>query len=322
LGRGRTLWSEPTAIPMATATAVSVRPRLIALVGPTAAGKSGAALELAERLDGEIVNADSMALYRGMDVGTAKPGPAERARVPHHCLDEWEVTETAAVAAYQALALTAAAAVRDRGRVPILVGGSGLYVRAVVDEIEFPGTDAGVRSRLEDELAVVGPGVLHERLLGRDPAAAAVILPSNGRRIVRALEVIEVSGRPYSVSLASYEPRAGVVQFGLDRPDLDDRITRRVAEMWDAGLVAEVRDLQERGLRSGVTARRALGYQQVLAMFDGGYDDQQARDATTAATRRFARRQRSWFRRDPRIEWVDAATPGLAAALARRTLES
>jgi tRNA dimethylallyltransferase len=281
--------------------------RLVAVVGPTAAGKTALAVELAERLGGEVVNADSMQLYRGMDVGTAKPTPAERRGVPHHALDVWEVTERASVAEYQGLARAAVDAVLARGRVALLVGGSGLYVRAVVDELEFPGTDEALRARLEAELAAAGPAALHARLAAVDPAAAASILPSNGRKIVRALEVRELTGRPFVATLPPPVDRYDTVQIGLDRADLDRRVADRVDRMWAAGLVEEVRALTARGLRDGPTASRALGYQQVLALGDTAH----ARAETVRATRRFVRRQRSWFRRDDRVRWLNAAAPDL-----------
>lgn len=283
--------------------------RLIAVVGPTAAGKSELAIELARRLSGEIVNADSMQLYRGMDIGTAKPAATERAAVPHHLYDIWDVTEEASVAEYQRIALTAVEQIQARGRCPILVGGSGLYVRAVVDRIDFPGTVPAVRAKLERELATLGAPALHQRLSTVDPAAAAAILPGNGRRLVRALEVIQITGRPFSASLPSYEPRPDIVQVGLDHPELDSRIDIRVDRMWEAGFIEEVRALLPLGLRDGRTASRALGYQQVLAYLAGDCTENAARVATAQATRRFARRQRSWFRRDPRVHWVDPSDP-------------
>jgi tRNA dimethylallyltransferase len=281
--------------------------RLVALVGPTATGKTALAVELAGRIGAEVVNADSMQLYRGMDVGTAKPTAAERRGVPHHVLDVWEVTERASVAAYQRLARAAVDDVLARGRVPLLVGGSGLYVRAVVDELEFPGTDPVVRARLEDELAAHGPANLHMRLSEVDPAAARDILPSNGRRLVRALEVVELTGRPFAATLPAPAQRYDTVQIGLDRADLDSLVAARVDRMWAGGLVGEVSRLAARGLRDGPTASRALGYQQVLEFGD----TPEARDRTVVATRRFVRRQRSWFRRDPRVRWLDAAAPDL-----------
>jgi tRNA dimethylallyltransferase len=285
-----------------------VRPRVIAVVGPTAAGKSGLGLALARALGGEVINADSMQLYRGMDIGTAKLTPAERGGIPHHLLDIWDVTQAANVADYQRLARAAVDDTLARGLVPILVGGSGLYVRAVLDDLRFPGTDPDLRARLEAELASSGPAPLYERLAGRDPAAAKAILPSNGRRIIRALEVIELSGGPFSATMPDYASLYPAVQIGLllDRADLDLRIAARAERMWQQGFVAEVRGLEERGLRSGLTASRALGYAQVLRFLAGEWTQAQALAETVRATKRFARRQESWFRRDPRVTWLDA----------------
>lgn len=289
-------------------------PDVIAVVGPTAAGKSDLAVDLALRLRGEAVNADSMQLYRGMDIGTAKLSPDEMRGVPHHLLDIWDVTETASVAEYQRLSAGAIAEIRARGRLPVLVGGSGLYVRAALDHLEFPGTDPAVRARLEEELARLGPAALHERLRGLDPAAAGAILPGNGRRIVRALEVIEISGRPFSATLPEHRYRYdSVAQVGLSVPrdELDERIAMRVRRMWDAGLVDEVRELEKRGLRDGLTAGRALGYAQVLRFLAGEWTQERAEEETVRATRRFARRQESWFRRDPRVRWLPYDAPDL-----------
>ena len=287
---------------------------VIAVVGPTAAGKSALGIALAHALGGEVVNADSMQLYRGMDIGTAKLTPAEREGVPHHVLDIWDVTEPASVAAYQRVARAAVDDVRARGRMPILVGGSGLYVRAVLEEFEFPGTDAELRASLEASLAAEGPAPLYERLRAADPAAAAKILPTNGRRIVRALEVIELTGAPFTASLPDPKPYYDAVQIGVDRADLASRVSDRVDVMFAAGLVAETAALASRGLREGRTASRALGYQQVLAHLAGDLSLEEARDETVRATRRFVRRQRTWFRRDPRIAWLDAARPDLVEA--------
>jgi tRNA dimethylallyltransferase len=289
--------------------------KVIAVVGPTAAGKSDLAVELARRLDGEIVNADSMQLYRGMDIGTAKLTPAERRGVPHHLLDVWDVTEPANVAGYQRLARAAIDRIRSRGRVPVLAGGSGLYVRAVLDDLDFPGTDEAVRARLEAELAAAGPAALHARLRARDPVAAAAILPSNGRRVVRALEVIELSGGPFAATLPEHRYVYDAVQIGLavPRPRLDERIAVRVERMWAAGFVDEVRALAAKGLRDGRTAARALGYAQVLRALAGEWTLERAKEETIRATRRFARRQESWFRRDARVRWLPYDAPDLPA---------
>ncbi len=290
--------------------------RVVAVVGPTAAGKSALSIGLAHALDAEVVNADSMQLYRGMDIGTAKLSAAERDGVPHHVLDIWDVTEPASVAEYQRLARAAVDDILARGRVPLLVGGSGLYLRAVLEEFEFPGTDPVLRARLEEELALVGPAPLHARLRAADPVAATNILPGNGRRIVRALEVIELTGAPFTAALPEPRPFYDAVQIGVDRETgaLDERIATRVDLMWAMGLVAETRALVDRGLRAGRTASRALGYQQVLRLIDGELTEPEARAETVRATRRFVRRQRSWFRRDPRVAWLDAARPDLLAA--------
>ncbi len=284
---------------------------VIAVVGATATGKSGLATELARALGGEVVNADSMQLYQGMDIGTAKEPEAARQGVPHHLLDIWPVTQTANVADYAKLARAAIDEIIARDRVPILVGGSGLYVRAALDDLDFPGTDAGIRARLEEELGRVGAAALHTRLARLDPVAAGAILPGNGRRIVRALEVIEISGRPFTATMPAFLQNRPAVQIGLTlpRPELDRRIAARVDRMWQAGLEAEVRSLAGQGLRDGKTASRALGYQQLLRYLDGECTLEEARLETIKATRRFARRQESWFRRDPRVRWLDAAQP-------------
>jgi tRNA dimethylallyltransferase len=289
----------------------------IAVVGPTATGKSALAVELAVRLGGEVINADAMQLYRGMDIGTAKITEAERRGVPHHLLDVLDVRETASVAAYQRQAREIVEDLLAAGRMPILAGGSGLYLQAVLDELDFPGTDPTLRTRLETELETAGAAALHTRLTELDPAAARAILPSNGRRIVRALEVIELTGRPFSANLpVPGPPRYGTRLIGLDldTAELDARVDARVERMFAGGLPGEVRELENHGLREGRTASRALGYQQVLAAFDGDHDLIAAAAETARATRRFVRRQRSWFRRDARITWLDAARPDLAEA--------
>jgi tRNA dimethylallyltransferase len=300
---------------------------VIALVGPTATGKTALAVALARRIGGEVVNADSMQLYRGMDIGTAKPDDAERDGVPHHLLDLWHVRQPASVAEYRRRARAEIDRLRAAAIPPLLVGGSGLYVRAVLDELDFPGTDPAVRARLEEELAVVGAPAMHARLAGVDPAAAAAVLPSNGRRIVRALEVVELTGGPFRATLPEPRPHYPAVVVGLDRDpaELDERIAERVERMWRRGFVDEVAALAREGLREGPTASRALGYAQVLAQFDGELTPEEARERTVAATRRFVRRQRSWFRRDPAVSWVDAARPDLldavAAVIAARRIE-
>ena len=303
---------------MSTAAVRPVVPRVeaaspvVAIVGPTAAGKSALALALAERLAGEVVNADSMQVYRGMDIGTAKLRPDQRRGVPHHALDIWDVTEPASVVAYQSAARAAVDAVYARGRVPLLVGGSGLYVRAVLEQFDFPGTDATLRASLEAELAQVGPAALHARLASRAPEAAARILPTNGRRIVRALEVVTLTGS-FVASLPAPTPYYPAVHIGVDRDpaELDTLVERRVDQMFADGLVEEVRSLSAVGLKDGRTASRALGYQQVLRHLAGECTLAEARDETVQATRRFVRRQRSWFRRDPAVVWLDGASSTL-----------
>ncbi len=293
---------------------------VVALVGPTAVGKSELSLTLAEALGGEVVNTDSMQLYRGMDIGTAKLTVEERRGVPHHLLDVLDVTETATVAEFQRWAREAIEGCRSRGAVPILVGGSALYTRAVVDRFEFPGTEPELRARLELELAEAGAAALHARLAEVDPVAADQIIPSNGRRVVRALEVVELTGRPFSASLPRQEyVDPATVQVGISCPRrvLDDRIEQRVRRMWEAGFVDEVRALEGRGLRDGRTASRALGYQQLLDHLAGRCTEQEAVEATVTGTRRFARRQDAWFRKDPRIRWVTWDDPQRVPAAVR-----
>lgn len=297
--------------------------RLITVVGPTATGKSDLAVDLALRLGEltngpvEIVNADSMQLYKGLDIGTAKVSTAQRRGVVHHLLDVWPLAKSAAVAEYQALARAAIDHVHARGGLPILVGGSGLYVRATVDRLDFPGESAAIRAQLVAELADVGPESLHRRLADVDVDAAAAILPSNGRRIVRALEVIAITGGPFRARMPAFDSLYDIVQIGLDRGDLDDRVDARVAQMMRRGLVEEVVALCAHGLRTSPTAGKALGYAQMLAVVDDAGivhgDLAEAVEATQRATRRLVRRQRSWFRRDPRITWFDGAATDLVA---------
>jgi tRNA dimethylallyltransferase len=280
---------------------------IVAVVGATASGKSDLALDLAERLGGEIVNTDAMQVYRGMDIGTAKLPVAERRGIPHHLLDLLEVTEPATVAEFQRWARAEIAECRSRGAVPVLVGGSALYTRAILDEFDFPGTDPEVRARYDAALAELGPEELHRQLADRDPDAAAGIIATNGRRIVRALEVIEITGRPFASTLpapAYVDPATVQIGVDIDRPTLDRRIAARVERMWEQGFVEEVRALAGLGLRDGLTANRALGYRQVLAFLDGEIGEEEAREQTISGTRRFARRQDSWFRKDDRITWV------------------
>jgi tRNA dimethylallyltransferase len=289
-------------------------PPVVALVGPTAAGKSDLAVDLALSLGGEVVSADSMQIYRGMDIGTAKLPVAGRRGVAHHLLDLLDVGEPVTVAEFQGWAREAVSDCRQRGAVPVVVGGSALYLRAVLDEFHFPGTDPDVRARLEAELEVSGSGDLHRRLLALDPVAGSAILPGNGRRIVRALEVMELTGEPFRASLPEYVYAfSPVIQIGLDVPRdvLDARIEQRVERMWSAGLVDEVRRLERAGLREGRTASRALGYRQVLDFLAGVTDEYTARSDTVRLTRRFARRQLTWFRRDPRIQWLPYDDPDL-----------
>jgi tRNA dimethylallyltransferase len=297
---------------------------VVAVVGPTASGKSDLALDLALALGGEVINADSMQVYQGMDIGTAKLPADERRGVAHHMLDLWPVTQTANVAEYQRLARLAVDDIHARERTPVLVGGSGLYVRAVVDDLSFPGTDPQIRSRLETELEAQGPQALHDRLVLLDPTSAAAISPMNGRRIVRALEVIEVTGQDFVATLPEPADVYPTVQVGLDVPrdQLDQRIDQRVDRMWAGGLVEEVARLDALGLRDGVTARRALGYAQALKFLDGEWTQDEAIEHTKRTTRRFARRQDTWFRRDLRIVWIPYDDPNVlerALAVVRNT---
>ncbi|WP_166134007.1 tRNA (adenosine(37)-N6)-dimethylallyltransferase MiaA [Nocardioides ochotonae] len=280
---------------------------VVAVVGATASGKTALSLDLAERLGGDVVNTDAMQLYRGMDIGTAKLPPDQRRGITHHLLDTLEVRDAASVAEFQGWAREVIARLRAAGRPPVLVGGSALYTRAVLDRFEFPGTDPAVRERLEAELAEIGPAALHERLRRVDPEAAASILVENGRRIVRALEVVEITGRPFSASLPRLEyvdPHTVQIGVDIDRPALDARIEQRVEQMFADGFVAEVERLLAEGLAEGRTASRAIGYREVAAHLAGELSEDEARERTVIATRRFARRQDGWFRKDPRIRWV------------------
>jgi tRNA dimethylallyltransferase len=291
-------------------------PPVITVLGPTATGKSDLAVTIAQRYEGEIINADSMQLYAGMDIGTAKLPVAERGGVVHHLLDIWPLGKSAAVAEYQRLARQAIDEIRARSVVPILVGGSGLYIRGALDRLDFPGESPPIRARLAAELDRIGSAALHARLAELDPVAAAAILAGNGRRIVRALEVIEITGRPFIARMPGFDSIYPGVQLGLDRPDLDERVRLRVERMMRFGLVEEVRGLLPLGLRGSPTASKALGYQQLLEVIadDGsvGSGLDEAVELTVRGTLRFVRRQRSWFRRDPRIHWLDGSAADLA----------
>lgn len=292
------------------------QPPLIAVVGPTGSGKSDLAVELALKLDGEVINADAMQFYRGMDIGTAKVTDAERKGVPHHLLDILDVTEEASVSEFQQHARAAIADIHSRGKRAILAGGSGLYVRAAVDVLEFPGTSASIRKRLEQEHADAGIAPLLERLRRVDPVSAGRL--GDARRIIRALEVFELTGRPFSSFMPDREYVQPTVQIGLevDREIFRERLAARVHRMVDRGLLAEVERLDAAGLRRGRTAPRALGYAQFLKVLDGEADVPQAAEETIVATRQFARRQLTWFRADPRIAWLDWQDPDLVAKAA------
>lgn len=310
---------------------IAVQGEVIVVAGPTATGKTELALDIAEALGGaeavEILNADSMQVYRGMDIGTAKQPVDEQRGIAHHLFDLWPIDYQVTVAEYQTRARACIDDIRARSRIPMLVGGSGLYIKAVIDDLSFPGTDRLIRVRLENDLEVHGIFALHERLRDRDPVAAERILPTNGRRIVRALEVIEITGAPFTATLP-VDDEANVehyraVQVALDRkPDaLNGRIAQRVHRMWEQGFVDEVRRLEREGLSGTRTASKALGYQQVLQMLGGQISEPEAIEQTISATRRFARKQRSWFRRDARLRWFDAAEPN-ACARVMRTIDS
>jgi tRNA dimethylallyltransferase len=308
-------------------TAEPVLPRPVAVIGPTGSGKSELSLALAEALDGEVVNIDSMQLYRGMDIGTAKLPPAQRRGIPHHQFDTLEVTQTASVAAYREAATADITAIRQRGRTPVIVGGSMMYIQALLDAWELPPTDPAVRARWEAELDRVGVEALHDELARRDPAAAAVIERRDPRRTVRALEVIELTGRPFAASQPPKDrpTRWNTLILGLqaDADWLNPRLADRVQRMFGQGLVAEVEGLVGRGLRRDSTAGQAIGYAQVLDYLAGDLDYDEAVERTVTGTRRYARRQRAWFRRDPRIRWLAAADPDVAArALEVVALES
>jgi len=285
---------------------------LIFIVGATATGKSELSLQLAEQLKGEIVNADSMQLYRGMDIGTAKLSLQERRGIPHHLIDVLDVNQDTSVAEYQGWARSKIDQLLGSGKSVIVVGGTGLYVKAILDELNFPDTDPEVRARLSEEADRIGGDAMHERLGKLDPAASAAIPKENLRRVVRALEVIEITGKPFTANLpragASYYPDAK--QFGLvmDRDDLKARIDRRVDLMWSEGFVGEVRTLIEKGITTGKTAKAALGYNQIISFLEGRISESEAMEETKRATRAYARRQETWFSRDARIKWLKGGT--------------
>ena len=290
---------------------------VVVLLGATATGKSSLAIDLALELSArgrpaEVVNADSMLVYRGMDIGTAKPTMEERRGIPHHLIDIMDVDEPASVALFQSLAREAIEGCRGRGVTPILVGGSALYLHAIVDQFEFPPTDEGLRARLTEEMDHLGARAMHERLRALDPEAARGIEPNNSRRIVRALESIELTGRFRSTLPDWTYALDDVVQIGLEigRADMDRRIEARVDRMWQQGFVEEVRGLLRRGLREAPTASRAIGYRQIIASLDGDMTEEQAKQSTVVRTRQFSRKQLSWWRRDPRVRWFPA---GVAA---------
>ncbi|AKE39353.1 tRNA dimethylallyltransferase [Corynebacterium camporealensis] len=298
-------------------------PTPIAVVGPTASGKSALGLALAHHLDGEVVNVDSMQLYKGMDIGTAKLSVEEREGIPHHQLDVWELTDTASVARYQRDAVADVEDIMSRGKTPILVGGSMLYVQSLVDDWQFPPTDPEVRAKYEQRRKEIGIDKLHAELAEIDPAAASIIEDKDPRRTVRALEVIELTGKPFQASQPpkNAAPRWGTRLLGLktNAEWLNPRIEKRTHQMFERGLVDEVEDLQAKGLREDSTAGRAIGYAQVFQAQRGELTWDEAVERTITGTRRYVRRQRSWFNRDKRITWLDAA--GDTFAQAREHLE-
>lgn len=291
---------------------------VIAIVGPTASGKTALAVEVARAVDGEVVGTDSMQAYRGMNIGTATPTQAEQRGVPHHMIDVWDLAEGVSVVEFRDRARAAIDEIFARGKVPVVVGGSGLYVRAVLEEMDFPTTDPNVRRRWDERLTQIGAPALHAELAAIDPAAASSIEVNNGRRIVRALEVIELTGEPFAARLPAPTDRYPTVRFGLsiERDVLDSRIEDRVDSMWADGFVQEVQGLASAGLGSAPTAAAALGYRPVLDYLAGEISEAQARERTIEDTRRFARRQQRWFARDDRIRWVDFDAPDLATRIA------
>jgi tRNA dimethylallyltransferase len=289
---------------------------VIIICGPTATGKSDLAIEVASKYNGEIINADSMQLYRGMDIGTAKLTVAERQGIPHHLLDILDVSQDASVASYQGLARAAADQLRAEGKAAVIVGGTGLYIKAIIDEMNFPETVPAHRKKLEEEAELLGTAELYSRLRLLDPEAADAIEPANTRRIIRALEVIEVTGQPYSANLPSDRsiryPDALHIGLAMERTSLAPRIEARVHRMFDQGLIDEVKTLISQGLLEGTTAQRAIGYAQVIRLINGDISKAQAIEETIVATRQYVRRQETWFKRDQRIQWIGEGVPRLA----------
>ncbi|MCX6436445.1 MAG: tRNA (adenosine(37)-N6)-dimethylallyltransferase MiaA [Actinobacteria bacterium] len=293
--------------------------KVIVICGATATGKSDIAIEVAQELGAEIINADSMQLYRGMDIGTAKLTVEERKGIPHHLLDALDVSEDSTVAWYQEQARAAITEIHGRGKDAVIVGGTGLYIKAILDDLSFPDTDPEVRAKLEAELAEFGAAALFTRLEELDPAAALAIDRANTRRVIRALEVIEITGLPFTANLPREESSRypDALQFGLvmDREHLRERIDQRVDRMWDAGFVDEVDRLISQGIGNGSTAQRALGYAQIIAMRSGTMTEEEAKEDTKRASRQYARRQETWFSRDVRIQWVAQHQPRLETIL-------
>ena len=293
--------------------------KTIVICGATATGKSDLAVDLAREIGAEIINADSMQIYRGMDIGTAKLSIEERHGIPHHLLDVLDVSQDATVAWYQDLARKAVAEIHGLGKHAIIVGGTGLYIKSILDDLNFPDTDAQVRQRLTEEAKLFGIVNLFERLIQLDPAAAAAIDMKNERRVIRALEVIEITGKPFTANLprenSSRYPDA--MQFGLvmDRAELGARVESRIDRMWERGFVNEVDSLISLGINEATTARRALGYAQIIAMRAGEMSEQAAIEDTKRATRQYVRRQETWFSRDARIQWISPSQPRLETVM-------
>jgi tRNA dimethylallyltransferase len=294
---------------------------LIIICGATATGKSSLAIKAALEIGAEIINADSMQLYRGMDIGTAKVTLDERQGVPHHLLDILEVSQTASVAAYQELARLKISEIWGRGNPAIIVGGTGLYIKSIIDEMNFPDTDPAIRARLEEDAESFGAAALFARLQEQDPEAAATIDSANTRRVIRALEVIEATGKPYSANLpedvSSRYPDTVHIGLEVSRETLAPRIQSRVDKMWEEGFVAEVEELLGQGLLEGATAQKAIGYSQIIALLNGEIDEATARESTVTATRQYVRRQETWFKRDSRITWLSQDQPHLQKLLER-----